>query len=141
MRTLPNSERGYIGPAMAIFMFVLIIVLGLAVDMGGQMRAMQKADDVAREAGRQGAQALDVSAAMAGDAQQVDPGMARAAAERYLALAGVTGQVSVQGGTLLDVTTATTYQPVFLGIIGIGQLNAQGHAQVQLVRVVNGQER
>ncbi|WP_394275590.1 pilus assembly protein [Luteococcus sp.] len=126
---------------MAIFMFLLIIIMGAAVDLGGQMRSMQKADDVAREAGRQGAQALDVDAAMAGNAQQVDPGMARAAAENYLASAGVTGQVSVQAGTLLDVTTATTYQPVFLGIIGIGELNASGHAQVQLIRVVNGQER
>ncbi len=141
MRTLRTNERGYIGPSMAIFMFLLIIIMGAAVDLGGQMRSMQKADDVAREAGRQGAQALDVDAAMAGNAQQVDPGMARAAAENYLASAGVTGQVSVQAGTLLDVTTATTYQPVFLGIIGIGELNASGHAQVQLIRVVNGQER
>lgn len=141
MKVRMRDERGYIGPSMAIFMLLLIIVLGLAVDLSGQMRAMQKANDVAREAGRQGAQALDVDAAMAGEAQQVDPGMARAAAESYLASAGITGQVSVQGGTLLDVTTATTYQPVFLGIIGISQLNAAGHAQVQLVRVVNGQER
>ncbi len=142
MRRSWRSEDGFIGPAMAMFMVVLVIVMGLAIDLGGQMRAMQRADDVAREAGRQGAQAVDVTAAMTGQAQAVDPIHAQAVAQEYLASAGVQGSVTILGGgTSLDVTTSTSYRPLILGIIGISQMEASGHARVQLVRVVNGQER
>lgn len=135
------DDRGYLGPSMAIFMFALLIIAGFAVDMGGQMRTMQKADDVAREAGRQGAQAVDISLAMAGNADVVDPAAAQAAAQAYLDSTGISGTVSVTGGNTLDITTSTSYDPIILGIIGVKQLSAKGHARVQLVRVVAGQER
>lgn len=137
----PESERGYLGPSMALFMLALILLAGMAIDLSGQMRTMQRADAVAREAGRQGAQAVDVSQAMAGNAQVVDPGMAKAAAQRYLSSAGVSGDVTIRPGNQLDVTTTTAYKPLLLGMIGIDQMTCKGHAQVQLVRVVNGQER
>lgn len=142
MSTRFTREDGYLGPAMAVMLFCLILTAGFAIDLSGQMRAMQRADDVAREAGRQGAQALDVTQAMSGQAQSIDPVQARAVAQNYLTTAGVQGEVTIlAGGTQLEVTTTTSYEPMLLGIIGITQLKADGHARVELVRVIAGQER
>ena len=45
------------------------------------------------------------------------------------------------GGTTLLVTTEDTYQPVFLGVLGIGPMPVSGTGQARLVRVVEGSER
>lgn len=141
-RRVHDDERGIVGPAMMYVLFMLMVVLGIVIDVSGQMRAMQQADAVAREAGRQGAQALDVAQAMNGGGTVVDPLRAKAAAQSFLSSNGVDGTVTVlPGGTRLAITTTTSYRPIALGIIGIKDLSARGSAEVELVQVVAGQER
>jgi hypothetical protein len=117
----------------------MLVVIGLVVDGGGKVRALQEADAVAAEAARHGGQAVQAGTAIRGQDTVVDPPLAIAAAERYLAAAGVSGSVDIVAGTRLRVTTTTTYTPVFLHVIGIGSMTVTGDAQVRLVRGLDGE--
>ena len=94
---------------------------------------------VAAEAARAGGEAVLAGPAIRGIGVQVDTSAARAAAASYLATADVPGSVTIAGGTRLQVTTSTSYTPVFLSMIGIGPLTTTGHAEVRLVRGLDGE--
>lgn len=111
-----------------------MLTIGLVVDGGGKIRALQRADAAAAEAARQGGQAIAAGPAVRGQGVQVQAALARSAAQAYLSSAGVSGSVTVAGGTRLKVTTTTTYKPVFLSMIGIGPMTTTGHGEVRLIR-------
>ena len=92
----------------------------------------QRANAIADEAARAGGQALDVSAALAGDVR-VDPGAAVAAAQDYLARNGVQGAVAVVDGDTLTVTTTITEPTAFLGLIGIQNMTVEGSGTADLI--------
>jgi Flp pilus assembly protein TadG len=120
----------------------MILLVGLAVDVGGQVHAKQRAQDIAVEAARAGGQQLQAPAAVRGQGAVADPGQAIAAVRSYLAgTSDVTGTASVSGGNTITVNTTSTYEPKFLSIIGIGSLTVSGHAQVQITRAVGGVPR
>lgn len=131
-----QDERGSIVLYMAIFIAALLVVVGFVVDGAGRIRATQQADQVAREAARQAGQALDAQT-VRGNAISVDPAAGRAAAQRYLAASGVTGEVTFSG-TTVRVTTTASYTPAFLPIAG-GSVRGQGEART--IRVMGGAER
>lgn len=139
-RSLRDHERGSATLFVAVAVFALFVMVGFVVDAGGKVRATQQADQIAREAARQAGQALDAADLMQGKVAEVDPAKARAAAEAYLAAAGVTGSVSVSG-TTIRVSVTTTYRPVFLSIIGLGSMQVEGVAETRSVRALNGEER
>ena len=121
---------------------MMIVLVGLGVDLGGRVHALQQIRDVAAQAARTGGQRVLAGAAADGDPMVADPTAAIAAARSYLAAAGVDGQVTVTGGgTLLEVTATGVYEPTILSVIGIGAMPVTGHAQVALVRVVDGSPR
>ncbi len=127
---------------MSVFFVVaaiaMLTMLGLVVDGGGKIRAVQRADAAAAEAARQGGQAIVVAPAVQGQGVQVDAAEAAAAARAYLAQAGVEGSVTVAQGTTLVVETNMSYSPVFLGLIGVGPMSVHGGATVRLARGPNG---
>lgn len=135
-----RGDRGSISPFAIVVAFALILVVGLVVDGGGKIRALQRADAVAAEAARAGGQAVAASPVIRGQSPQVQSGAARAAARAHLAAAQIPGSVTVVGGTRLQVSTSTSYQPVFLTMIGVGRLSATGYAEVRLVRGLNGEQ-
>ncbi|WP_231851807.1 hypothetical protein [Modestobacter italicus] len=96
------------------------------------MAATQRADAIADEAARAGGQALDVSAALAGDVR-VDPAAAVAAARDYLDRNGVHGAVTVVDGDSLTVTTTITEPTSFLGLIGIQTMTVEGSGTADLI--------
>ncbi len=117
----------------------LVLLVGLAVDLGGQVHAKQRAQDIAAEAARAGGQQLQAGTAIRGQAAVADPGAAVAAARAYIAGApGVTGTATVVTGTRVVADTQSTYTTQFLSIIGIGALTVTGHAEVQITRAVDG---
>ena len=118
----------------------MVILAGLAVDLGGQVHARQHAVDVARQAARAAGQQLQPAPAVRGDALRTDPQRA-AAARSYLAAADVVGTVSLHGGNTVTVTTTASYPTVFLSIIGINELQVTGRAESRTVRAVQGVER
>ena len=136
-----RGERGSVSLWAATAALAMIILTGLAVDLGGQVYARQHAVDVARQAARAGGQQLQPAPAIRGQGLRTDPQRAVAAARSYLAAADLSGSVSVQGGTVVTVTTTGGYDTVFLSVIGIDHLQVTGHAEARTIRAVQGAER
>jgi hypothetical protein len=117
----------------------LLVLIGLVVDGGAKIRGIQRADNLAAEAGRAAGQAINVPAAIAGDPATVDQNAAAAAAASYLRANRVDGQVTVAGDRRsLDIEVTSTSPTIFLGLIGINNLSVHGHATVTLVDGVTG---
>ncbi|WP_448062535.1 TadE/TadG family type IV pilus assembly protein [Cellulomonas hominis] len=133
-----DPERGSVTIWMITTALTMVLLVGLAVDLGGQVLAKQHAQVVALEAARAGGQQLQGAPAVLGQAAVVDPAGAVVAASTYIAgTPEVTGAASVVG-TRVVVDTTTTYQTRFLSIIGIQELTVTGHAEVETVRAVEG---
>jgi Flp pilus assembly protein TadG len=136
-----RDERGSITVWMALASFAMIFLVGLAVDLGGQVHAHERVHDVAAQAARTGGEEVEGSTAIQGRSLAVSPAAARAAAQQYLDLAGVDGTVTITGGDTLTVTVHDTYDPRFLGLIGINHLEVTGTATARLIRTLGGSER
>lgn len=134
-----DSDRGSVSLLFVTVTVALLLIIGLVVDGGAQIRNRQHADTTAQEAARAAGQAVNPAAAIAGDGAQVQLGAGKAAAQQYLTAAGVGGTVTTTGGTTVHVHTTTTYSPAFLGIIGIGSLTASGDADARVVRQLGGE--
>jgi Flp pilus assembly protein TadG len=130
------SPRGRDDGAATLFVIVLAVALlaaiGLVVDGGGKIRALERADETAREAARAATQMLEIPAAVRGDSVTVEPAAAARAARSYLAAVGAEGTVSVSGSTV-TVSTRVVYQPVFLGFVGVGPVTVTGEASARPV--------
>ena len=140
----PNTarrERGSVSIWLVTTGFAMIVLVGLAVDLGGQVHAQQQARAVAGQAARAGGQQLQSGPAVRGDAARTDTTRAATAARTFLTAAGVGGTVTVTGGTTVSVSTTDTYDTTFLGVIGISTLTVTGHAQARVARVVDGVEQ
>ncbi|SHN88831.1 hypothetical protein SAMN05660350_04821 [Geodermatophilus obscurus] len=134
-----REERGSLSLFFVVAALALLVTVGLVVDGGGKIRALQRADAVAAEAARAGGQAIVESRAVRGQGAVAHPAQARAAAEDYLAAADVAGTVTVIDGTRLRVETSVTYDPVFLDLVGVGTQTSTGEAEVRLVQVLDGE--
>lgn len=128
-------ERGSVSVWAATAALIMIFCVGVAVDLGGQVRAQQHARDVAGQAARVGGQYLDASAVQ-GRYPSIAVGQARAAVQDYLAAADVPGSVTITGGTEIHVSVTDTYAPLFLGIVGIGNLTVSGDATARVIRTM-----
>jgi Flp pilus assembly protein TadG len=127
-----HDDRGAISLFLAVFTLVLLAAIGLVVDGGGKVRALQRADEAAREAARAGSQMLDVPSAVRGEGLRVDPAAAARAARAYLRAAEVDGTVTVEGNAV-RVSTRITYEPVFLAFAGVGPMTVTGEASARPV--------
>ena len=137
-----DRERGSVTTWVALSAVVMIVLVGLAIDLGGQVYAKQRAQDIAAQAARAAGQQLQGGAAVRGQGAVVDPARAAAAARAYLAGAGdVTGSATTRGGDTIIVNTTSTYHTTFLSIIGIGSLTVTGHAQAHITRTIGGVPR
>jgi Flp pilus assembly protein TadG len=117
------------------------IPVGLAVDLGGQVHAQQRARDVAAQAARAGGQEVQAAPAIEGRYASIDTAPARTGAERYLAASDVHGNVSISNGNTITVNVTTTYSPTFLSLIGVDRLDVTGTASARLVRSLGGTEQ
>jgi len=134
-----STEAGSVTLFLVIAMAGLFVLVGLVVDGGAKIRAVQRADSLAAEAGRAGGQAINVPAAIVGDAPKVDARAAVSAANAYLARNGAQGTVTVtNAGRTLNVNVTTTRPTIFLGLIGVSSITVTGHASVTLVPGING---
>ena len=139
--TRRHNERGSISIWVVTATIVMMTLVGLAVDLGGQVHAQQRAHDVAAQAARAGGQQLESAPAVEGRYVALDTAAARRAAEQYLAAAGVEGTVTITGGTTLVDHVTDTYEPTFLSMVGIGDLTVTGDASARLIRTTGGVER
>lgn len=141
MRRGRRDERGSVSVWLVMMTVALVVIVGIAVDLGGQVHARQRAHDVASEAARAGAQQLTTADAMRGNQTAIDVSKGKAAALAYATAAGYRATVTLTTDDLLQVTVTGSYQPVFLGAVGVGTAPVTAHASARVVRVLNGTER
>jgi Flp pilus assembly protein TadG len=133
------DDRGSVSLWLVTATFAMMVLVGLAVDLGGQVHAKQRAHDLAAQAARTGGQQVQAAPAIEGRHLSVDAAAARAAAERYLAAAGVEGTVTITGGDTITVKVTDSYSPRFLSFLG--DLEVTGEASARIVRSIGGTER
>ncbi|MFE1928098.1 pilus assembly protein TadG-related protein [Streptomyces asoensis] len=132
-----RGDRGGVTVFVAGCVLALIAVIGVAVDGGSKMRALERADYIAGEAARAGGQAIAPAEAITGRAIVVDAQAAQAAALAYLRSAGTAGTVSVSDdGTTLTVTVTGSCSTTFLSAVGIGSLPVTGQGKATLLHGV-----
>lgn len=139
MRTHDDTQRGSVTLWAVIAVAGLLMVVGLVVDGGGQLRATQQADQVAREAARSAAQAISGDPIL-GRPGLIDNTRGRQAGFAYLTAAGVPGDVTIGGGQV-RVSTYVSYTPVLLSAFGISTITVTGEATATTQRVYQGAER
>lgn len=137
-----RRDKGSVTIWLALASFVMIVCVGVAVDLSGQVYAQQHARDIAAQAARTAGQQIDASRGVRGIAAQTNTAQAIAAAKSYIAAAGMEGDATVTGGgTTITVSVVDTYETKFLSIIGLTRLRVTGSAETRVVRVVGGVER
>ena len=124
----------------AVTTLAVLLFVGIGVDFGGQLQAVQHTRAVAVEAARIGGQQVDAASAIRGQGAVVSPAAARAAALAYIEGSGLSGSVQVSGGRIV-VDTHATYRTKILSLVGIGSLPASGHASARIARAVEGVEQ
>lgn len=134
MRRL-HDDHGRVAIFFAILAPAFLAMIGLVVDGGGKIRALQRADNIAAEAARAAGQAINAGQAISGGAKVIDPGAAASAAQQYLnALDGVTGSVTTIDGTHLRVNVAVQWNPMLLDLFGgTRAASVRGQATATLV--------
>ncbi|WP_034591284.1 TadE/TadG family type IV pilus assembly protein [Hamadaea tsunoensis] len=130
-----RCDEGRITMFFAILATAWFTMVGLIVVGGGRVRAYQYADNVATEAARSAAQAIDPGPATAGGTKTISPTLAAAAAKAYLDKVGATGTVTVlPGGQSVRVDTQITYKnPSGLEFLGGATWTAEGSATAVLI--------
>lgn len=137
MRT--KGDEGSITLFCCVASIGLFALVGLVVDGGAKVRALERADRIAAEAGRAGGQAINVPAAITGTTPVVDANRAISTAQAFLASQGATGTVRViDGGRALVVDVTTSAPTAFLGLVGVNSFTVHGSARVTLVRGITG---
>ncbi|GAB3599691.1 hypothetical protein GCM10027586_02020 [Kineococcus gypseus] len=131
-----RADEGNLSLFVAVIAVALLAVIGLAYDGAAKVQATQQADLAAAEAARAAGQELNVGTAIltSGRSTPIDPAAAAAAANRYLAAAGMNGSAAVTGETV-TVTTRVQWRPVLLTVVGVGPQAVEGHATA---RAANG---
>lgn len=108
-----RRERGSAALVITALLLPLLLSIGLVWDGAQKMSAGRAADTAAQEAARAAGQQLDAAAITGAGGADADPAAAVTAAQAYLAVAGVTGTVSVNGDTI-TVTTTKYWTPQIL---------------------------
>jgi Flp pilus assembly protein TadG len=131
-----RPDHGAVSVFLVMATTIVVMFIGVAVDLSGKLHALQRAQDVARQAARAAAQAAGPTAVkgLAPSSRAVQAGQA------YLAAAGVPGSVTISGGTV-TVTAVATYDPVILSIAGLGTQSVTGQSTAQLTRAAQGVAR
>ena len=149
-RRRPGGDDGSLTLFAAVMVLALLVVAGLVVDGGATLTATRRANHLAEQAARAGAQAADTTALHTG-AVRLDPAPARAAALAYLdaarPAAGTTAgtapyDVTVTvGPDAVTVALRTTTSTAFLGLLGIHTLPVTGQGRASLLAGVTQAER
>ncbi|MEU4360757.1 pilus assembly protein [Promicromonospora sp. NPDC023987] len=134
-------ERGSVSSWLITSTFVMILGVGIAVDLTGQVHAQQHARDVAAQAARVGGQQLQGGSAIRGQGAQANAHQAAVAAQTYLASTDMTGSVTVPGGDRVVVRTSDVYQTKFLSFIGLSSMRVSGEGEARVARVAGGIEQ
>ena len=131
-----RGERGAFTPWFLVMVVPMMMMAGLVFDGGQVLAGRREALDVAQNAARAGAQAIDGGQIRQGNIA-IDPALVNAAAQDYLAATGSTGIVTVTG-TEVTVVVTQVVDMHLLGAIGVDAKTVTGTATARIVRGVEG---
>jgi uncharacterized membrane protein len=113
------GEHGRVSIFLAVTMVGVLAIIGLSFDGAGQLRTLQRAQNLAAEAARAGGQAIDRATAIEGGPKRIDQPEARKAVASYLDEVDPAGHTvsfpEVDGEILIRVTVSITYQRSMIG--------------------------
>jgi len=134
LRTAPRgaADRGSVAIFVAVITPALLVVFGLVLDLGQELRAQRTAQAAAQEAARAGVEAVDAPRYRSGGGIGVNAGIAAAAARSYLSGAGYSGTVSLPQPATLAVSVTVTQPTHMLAVIGISSWTATETASASL---------
>ena len=134
-----SRDRGGVSIMFAVGMTAVMLIIGLSVDGGGQIRETQRADDIAAEAARAGGQEIDMTNIVATPIV-IDQHDARAAVQSYLDQAAASDGITISGYTVtfpdtqhITVQLKLDYHTAVLSIINVTNLTASGSGTAVLV--------
>lgn len=111
---MSRPERGAVSTFVAVIALAMLMAAGLAIDGGRKVNALRQASDLADNAARAGAQAVDVNALRSTGELRLDPDRAEQAVYDYLASLSHTARVVTVTGDTIRVTVDLTVDPVLL---------------------------
>ncbi len=135
----PRGEDGVITVFVVGLSLALMLVAGLVYDGGRILASRRQAHDLADNAARAAAQAVDIDALRSGDAAMVDPLGAQAAAEEYLNRTGYNGAVTVSADRV-RVTVSITTPMALLQLAGIRARTVTATGEARIVLGITGPE-
>lgn len=133
-----RGEDGSIGVFATVITLALVLVAGLVLDGGRLLAARRQVDDIAANAARVGAQALDETSLRSGGTT-VDPVAGRDAIAVYLAATPATGTARITGDTV-TVDARLAVPMLLLGMAGVGTTTVAARRQARAVRGVTAGE-
>lgn len=110
-----SDERGSASVLVAVLAVAFLMVAGLALDGGRKLGALSEARDLADNAARAGAQAVDTDVYQLTGSPSLDPAEAQQAALDYFSATGHTGTVAVNGSTVTVTVTLSVPTRFLLG--------------------------
>jgi Flp pilus assembly protein TadG len=124
----PADDRGSVVLWFAIVTAATMAMAGLVIDGGSALATRERAADVATQAARAGADALDPQSVRQSPTDIVaDPQQAQAAAQLVLAAAGATGAITVFGNTV-TVTAHISARTAVLSAFGLNDISQSATA-------------
>jgi Flp pilus assembly protein TadG len=129
-----HPESGVVTAFVVVLTMALLLVTGLVFDGGRTIVAKRHAINVAEQAARAGAQALDIASIRAGGAYRLDPNQARRDALAYLAASCEAGTVTVtrdETGDLVSVVVPFSVRSSLLTLAGLPVLRGTGQASAR----------
>ena len=113
------GEHGRVSIFLAVTMIGVLAIIGLSFDAAGQLRTLQRAQNLAAEAARAGGQAIDRATAIEGGPKRINEPEARDAVADYLDAVNTAGHTvnfpEVDGEILIRVTVSITYHRSMIG--------------------------
>jgi len=135
----PGNHRGALSPAVAILAVMIFTLAGLVIDGGRQLGAKSRAVGYAQEAARVGAATIVFNSAEA----KIDTVKAGTAVAAFCAQVATNDPAVQQCGTTeltneaLKVQVIIGNQTTFLGMVGIGRLDASGEGEAHAEQGIN----
>lgn len=127
----PRPEDGSVTLMLVVMVSALLVAVGLVVDGGAKLRAVEQATAVAGEAARAATQQVNVAQVQSAGSARLDAAAARRAAQDTLAEAGAAGSVTVSSGRVV-ISARVTRPTVFLGMVGIQSVSGSASATADL---------
>ncbi|ROT33814.1 pilus assembly protein TadG-related protein [Micromonospora sp. HM5-17] len=138
-----DRDAGRVSLFLVIAMIGVLAIIALAYDGAGQLRTMQRADNLAAEAARAGGQAVDLQQLLEDGSTVLEEDAARAAVDSYLRGVDDVTEWDVQIETVdgvprLTVELAITYDRAFLDLFSFADtVSVPGTATATLLTTSN----